>query len=263
MAGFVNPQSTEDQEPEPNSPELTAVVLTLNESDHISACLSTLSWADRLVVLDSGSTDNTASLARGSGAEVITSDFHDYAQQRNAALEEIDSEWIFFVDADERATPELAAEIAEVTTERPESGWYVPRHNYIFGALTLGGGWFPDYQLRLFRNGCVRYKKPVHEIAVVNGQVGYLNHPIIHYNYRDPAHFHEKQRAYIDYDAQELKRDGINPKVYTPLGQAVRHFWWRFFVLRGYRDGFHGLRLSGYLSYYEWKKYRQLRAITR
>ncbi|MFW5940249.1 MAG: glycosyltransferase family 2 protein [Chloroflexota bacterium] len=242
--------------------KLTAIILTLNEADHIGECVASLSWADRVLVFDSYSDDDTIERARAAGADVSQSRFQNYAQQRNAALDAVETDWVLFVDADERGTSELGREIRQVMAERPEAGWYVPRHNYIFGRLTLGAGWYPDYQLRLFRHGCVRYERPVHEVAVVDGQVGYLQSVLRHYNYRDEAHFHQKQRQYTEYDARILREQGIQPKFYTPLTQPLRHFWWRFVSLKGYRDGLHGLRLSLYMAYYEWLKYRKLASLS-
>jgi (heptosyl)LPS beta-1,4-glucosyltransferase len=239
--------------------KLTAVVLTLNEARHITECLHSLAWADGLVVVDSYSTDDTVALAEQAGATVYQSRFENYAQQRNAALAVIPpTDWVFFVDADERATPALAQEIRHKIASCPERGWFVPRHNYIFGKLTLGAGWFPDYQLRLFAHGRVHYERPVHETAVVDGQIGHLQNPLIHYNYDTPDQFHTKQKKYTAYDASILRQQGVHPKVYTPFTQPLRHFWWRFVTLRGYQDGLHGLRLSLYMAYYEWQKYRQV-----
>lgn len=239
---------------------IAAVVLTLNEEENIEACLASLEWADRRVVFDSFSTDRTVELARQGGAEVIQHPFENYAQQRNAALERVDAEWIFFVDADERATPELAKEVRAVTAgDREEVAWWVPRHNYIFGRLTLGAGWYPDYQLRLVRRGHARWERPVHEIAVVDGPTGYLQTPLIHYNYRDLSDFIARQRRYTDYDVRVLLDEGVRPRFYTPYTQAARHFWWRFVTLRGARDGLHGLRLSLLMAYFEAVKYRRLR----
>lgn len=242
-------------------PQLTAIILTLNESAHIAECIASLRWCDRVVVFDALSRDETVALALAAGADVRQSAFSNYAQQRNAALESVDTDWVLFVDADERATPELAAEVREVIATREESGWYVPRLNYIFGRLTQGAGWYPDYQLRLFRHGAVRYERPVHEIAVVDGSVGYLEHPLLHHNYRNPAQFHQKQRRYTQYDATLLRDQGVRPHFYTPWSQAVRQFWWRFVTLKGYRDRLHGLRLSLYMAYYEWLKYRHLASL--
>jgi glycosyltransferase involved in cell wall biosynthesis len=246
---------------------LTAVILTYNEATNIVACIDSLHWADEIIVFDSFSEDETVDLARQEGAAVGQAKFQNYAQQRNAALDFVSAAdantWVFFVDADERGTPELGKEIRHIIENRPEVGWFVPRHNYIFGRLTTGAGWYPDYQLRLLRHGRARYERPVHEIADVDGDIGYLQNPLVHFNYEDPAHFHAKQRKYNDYDAGILKQQGVKPKVYTPYSQAVRQFWWRFGTLKGYRDGAHGLRLSLYLAYYEWLKYRRLAALWR
>jgi (heptosyl)LPS beta-1,4-glucosyltransferase len=238
--------------------EITAVILTLNEAEHITACLESLAWADRRLVFDSYSQDETVVLAQAAGAEVSQSPFENYAQQRNAALDQLETDWVFFVDADERGTPQLAAEIRRVVVEKPEHGWYVPRHNYIFGKLTTGAGWYPDHQLRLFKLGYVRYERPVHEIAVVDGTIGYLENPLIHYNYRDAAHFHAKQRAYSSFDAKILWQEGVRPRPHNFVLQPLRHFWWRYVTLNGYRDGWHGLRLTLFMMYYEWVKYRKL-----
>lgn len=235
---------------------VTAVILTLNEEKHIVKCIESLLWVDQVLVFDSFSQDQTCELARQAGARIVQHEFENYAQQRNAALAEISTEWVFFVDADERSTPQLAAEIQEVMANRPEKGWAVPRHNFIFGKLTLGAGWFPDYQMRLFVTKAVHYEREVHELAVVDGEIGQLVQPLIHHNYRNPAHFHQKQRQYTLYDAKILQQKGIQPKIYTPFTQPLRHFWWRFITLKGYRDGLHGLRLSVLMGYYEWVKYR-------
>ena len=254
-----------DQPQSAKKQRLAAVILTYNEAANIVACIDSLRWADEIVVFDSCSEDETVDLARHEGAAIGQAPFQNYAQQRNAALDFVGaanrSGWVFFVDADERGTPELGEEIRQIIENRPEVGWFVPRHNYIFGRLTTGAGWYPDYQLRLLRHGRARYERPVHEVADVDGDIGYLRNPLLHFNYEDPAHFHAKQRKYNAYDAGILKQQGVKPKFYTPYSQAVRQFWWRFFTLRGYRNGLHGLRLSLYLTYYEWLKYRRLAAL--
>lgn len=252
--------------------ELIAIILTRDEASHIAACVAALDWADRVLVFDSCSDDDTVALAQAAGAEVAQRPFDNYAAQRNAALDTLaqgdaaaaaGERWVFFVDADERGTPALGEEIRRVIARRTESGWYVPRHNIIFGRLTMGAGWYPDYQLRLLRLGRARYVRPVHEIAEVDGAIGYLENPLIHYNYRDPAHFHAKQRAYVAHDAAILKAEGVRPKRRNYILQPLRQFRWRFISLKGYRDGLHGLRLSLYMSYYEWRKYRRLAGLWR
>src|SRR6185436_11398123 len=106
---------------------LTAVVLTYNEEKHLPDCLASLAWAPEVLVFDSFSTDHTLEISHAAGARVEQRTFDNYAGQRNAALEAIQTEWILFIDADERATPELAQAVGEVL-ERAEAGWWIPRH---------------------------------------------------------------------------------------------------------------------------------------
>ncbi len=239
--------------------ELIAVILTKNEQAHIVACIESVRWADAVVVFDSFSTDQTLSLAEGSGAQVIQHTFVNYSQQREAALRALDSqtEWLLFIDADERSSADQAAEIRAAIAQTTCNGFWIPRHNYIFGKLTRGAGWYPDHQLRLLRTKRARYDltRDVHELAIVEGEACYLNVPFVHYNYRDVAQFYAKQGRYTAYAAQELFKQGVRVKPQNYLLQPLRHFWWRCMTLKGYRDGWHGLRLSLIMAYYEWRKY--------
>jgi hypothetical protein len=239
---------------------IAAVVLTLNEQKHIAPCLETLTWADRRLVFDSFSTDNTVSIARAAGADVIQNTFVHYGQQRNAALDVAGADWVFFVDADERCTPELAVEVRSAAQSGQHDVWSVPRHNFLFGKLTLGAGWYPDFQARLFRVGVVRYDphRAVHELPLMQGEPGRLRHELVHHNYETVAQFHAKQRKYAEYDASILCKQGVRPKLRNFVLQPLREFNRRFFIWKGYRDGVHGLRLSALMAYYSLDMYRRL-----
>ena len=246
---------------------LAAIILTYNEAEHIQACVESVCFADSVLVFDSYSTDETVELAQNTGAEVIQNTFHNYAQQRNDALTAVTERagWVLFVDADERVTPELATEIRGAM-ERPDyAGWAIPRHNYIFGKLTLGAGWYPDYQTRLLRVGAARYDptRQVHEVVQLDGAEGKLENPLVHYNYTDMAQFVAKQHKYTTYEAQVMYEQGIRPKPQNYILQPLRHFRYRFFTLNGYQIGLHGLRLSLLMSWYELKKYLVLRRLWR
>lgn len=245
-------------------PELTGIILTHNEAHNIQECIETLAWADAVLVFDSLSTDDTVALAQEAGARVEQHAFENYGAQRDAALAAATTDWVFFVDADERVPSELAAEIRERITG-PERGWWVPRDNYIFGRLTRGAGWYPDYQLRVLHRASAHYDpaRPVHELVILDGEAGYLDHALIHYNYDNVAQFHAKQRAYTAFEARRRYDEGLLPKLWTPISGALRHLWWRFITERGYRDGLHGLRLSLFMAYYEfqtWRAVARLRA---
>lgn len=246
---------------------LAGVILTRNESAQIEACIASLTFADFVLVFDSFSNDDTVALAQNAGAEVIQHAFKDYARQRNAALNAVTgrADWVLFVDADERVTPELATEVQAVIQKPDYAGWRIPRHNYIFGKLTLGAGWYPDYQTRLLRVGAARYdpERQVHELVLLDGPEGTLTQPFIHYNYQDTAQFTAKQQRYTAYDARILYEAGIRPKPQNYFLQPWRQFWWRFVTLKGYRDGLHGLRLSLLMAWYELRKYVLLRELWR
>ena len=246
---------------------LTGIVLTRNESAHITACLESLRFCDDLLVFDSFSDDNTVVLAEAAGARVIQRVFDNYTLQRNAALDAVrdQADWVLFVDADERITPESAQEIRSVLDRAGYAGWRMPRQNYIFGKLTTGAGWSPDYQTRLLRIGQARYdpSRLVHETVLLDGELGTLEKPLVHYNYRDIAQFVHKQRQYTAYEAQAMFDSGVRPKPWNYLLQPLRHFRWRFLTLKGYRDGLHGLRLSLLMAWYEFQKYLILRLLWR
>lgn len=250
------------------TPQLAGVILARNEAAHIQDCIKSLRWTDQIVVFESGnSTDNTIALAQAAGATVIQHPFENYAQQRNAALSQVEAEWVLFVDADERIPEALAAEIRQVLNAPQHFGYWIPRHNYIFGKLTRYTGWYPDYQMRLLKRDSAHYDpdRKVHEVVLLKdgAEAGYLETPLLHYNYQNLRHFLEKQRKYARYDAQIWYEQGIRPKPRNFILQPLRQFKWRFWTLRGYKDGLHGFRLSTLMAWNEFDKYWQLRKLWR
>lgn len=245
----------------PTAHLVSAVVLTLNEERHLPDCLASLRWADEVVVFDSFSADRTEQIAREHGARFIQHSFANYAAQRNAALDSVDAGWVLFVDADERIPPPLADEVREVIQRPGPVGWWVPRHNYIFGRLTLHAGWFPDYQMRLLKRDCARYDpdRHVHELAKLDGAEGFLQNPLIHLNYETVPEFVRKQHAYTRYDAGILYAEGKRARPRNFVLQPLRQFYWRYVTLAGWRDGLHGLRLSLLMAYFQFVLYRYLR----
>jgi glycosyltransferase involved in cell wall biosynthesis len=245
---------------------LAGVILTKNEAHHIEDCIASLRWCDRVILSDSYSDDGTVEIARSAGAEVIQRAFDNFAAQRDAALRAVNAEWIFFVDADERATPDLAAEIRSAVDDESKAGWWVPRHNVIVGRVMRHGGYYPDYQLRLLRRGRARYDpaRPVHEVVILDGEEGFLQNPLTHYNYYSWAQVHEKQRRYARLEAQRLADEGVQPRPHKFVTQPLREFYRRVATLQGYKDGLHGLRLHALLAYYYgFLPYVHLRALRR
>jgi N-acetylglucosaminyl-diphospho-decaprenol L-rhamnosyltransferase len=235
---------------------LAIIVLTLNEERHLPECLaSAAGLAERTLIVDSGSKDETVTIARQIGVDIVFNEFRGYASQRNSALEMVSQEWVLFLDADERLTPELRRELTETIQHAPDdvSGFWIPRRNIMFGHELRGGGWNPDYQLRLLRRAKAQYapQREVHEIVQVDGQIGTLNHAMLHLNYDSFVEFRAKQEVYSRVRARELAEEGIRPRKRSYVGRPAREFWRRFVTLSGYRDGLTGARLALAMARYE------------
>jgi glycosyltransferase involved in cell wall biosynthesis len=215
---------------------------------------------------DSFSDDSTVQIAKDLGAQVFQHKFVNFAVARNKALSDaraLETEWILFVDADERVTPELAEEIRQAIKKNDMAGWWMPRYNVMWGHVMRGGGWYPDYQLRLMQVRAAHYdpERQVHEIVVLTGQAGYLKEHLIHYNYDSLLQFKFKQDRYIDYEARILKEKGIRAKPWTYLTMPVREFHRRYLSLKGYKDGWVGLQVCSLMSWYMFLTYLRLRKL--
>ncbi|MBI2305293.1 MAG: glycosyltransferase family 2 protein [Chloroflexi bacterium] len=245
-------------------PDISAIVITKNEARHIGACLAGLAWADEILVLDSFSTDATVDIARRFTPHVHQRPFQGFPRTRNAALDLAQGDWAFFLDADERTTPELAEEIRNRVRESASlSGYWVPRRNYILGRWMKHAGWSPDYQMRLFRRDRGRYDeaRDPHEVVVLKGETGYLQNPIIHYNYEFVGQLFAKQNLYSTLQAHTLHAAGLRPRPRDFFARPLREFTRRYIEEQGYREGFHGLFLSLLLAGYELVTYAKLARI--
>lgn len=245
---------------------IVAAILTKNEARHVSDCIKSVQWADAVLLEDSFSTDGTVEIARELGAHIFQNEFVNFAVARNTALANaraLGAEWLFFIDADERVTPELAAEIRRVAAADEQPGWWVPRFNVMWGHTMKGGGWYPDHQLRLMKISAASYdpEREVHEIVMLDGEAGYLQEHLIHYNYDNLAQFKRKQNRYIDFEAKILKDKGIRAKPWTYLSMPLREFKRRYFSLGGYKDGWVGLQVCGLMSWYMFLTYIRLRRL--
>jgi (heptosyl)LPS beta-1,4-glucosyltransferase len=245
---------------------LTAAIIARDEGAHIGACLETLSFADeRLVLVDAATVDATAEIARAHGARVESRPFDNFAAQRDAALALCQSDWVLFVDADERVRPALRDEIrSTIVAPGDRLGFWIPRDNVLLGRVIRHAGWAPDFQLRLLRRGSVRYdpQRPVHEEPLVDGPVGHISAPFLHLNYRTLGEFVRKQERYCRLDAQRWLLMYGRPRLRALVGQPLREFVRRYIVLRGYREGWRGLVLCVLLAFYAGKTVWLARGLT-
>jgi len=224
---------------------LSVVIIAQNEASNIRRCLESVRWADEIIVVDSGSTDDTPRICQEFGCEVIHRAWQGYADQKNFALEHATGDWVLSLDADEEVTPELADEIKEAVRNARADAYSMPRRNNFLGRWMRHGGWYPDRQVRLFRRGIGKFKPvPLHENIILPecARLGLLSAELRHYTYPRAADFIKKADVYASIEAQTLVREGrtsrspICPLVFAiPLKFAEVYIW-----KGGWRDGLHG-----------------------
>jgi glycosyltransferase involved in cell wall biosynthesis len=191
---------------------VSVVLATFNEEKNLSECLDSVrDLADEIIIVDGGSIDKTVEVAKKFGAKVKVTDnpqiFHINKQK---AIDMATKDWVFQLDADERVTPELADEIESriMNNESRFSGFWIPRKNWFLGRFLLKGGQYPDYTLRLYKRGKAWLpQKTVHEQAVVDGEVGYIDNALLHYPYKSFYDYIIKWDRYTDLIESELKRE--------------------------------------------------------
>lgn len=231
-----------------------AIVLTKNESKNIGACLDALTFADEKIVVDAGSDDNTKELAMRSGVQFYTYPFSDFASQRNYAMSLTASDWILFIDADERVTAELAEEIKSAT-KLPLAAYAIPRHNYFFGKRLRNSGSKDDAPVRLFPRGSGVWKQPVHEFYETTLPVKKMNSHLIHHTTRDLQHYMEKLNRYVPLEVETMLTQGRRIGWFDLVLRPPAKFLYLYFICCGILDGWVGLQYAALSSYYDFKKY--------
>ena len=226
-------------------PGLSVIIITKNEAHNIRACLESAKWADEIIVVDSGSTDDTAAISREYTPHVYLHEWPGFGMQKNRALSYASKDWVFSIDADERVTPELRSEIESAMRDTRVQGFEIPRLSSFCGRYIQHSGWYPDYVTRLFQRHAGQFSNDlVHERVIINGKMGRLKHSLLHESFRDLDQLLAKMNHYSSAGAEMLKHKGRE----ATLTQAILHGLWAFFrtyVLRaGFLDGSEGLMLA-------------------
>lgn len=238
---------------------LSVIIITRNEEQNIAACLESVSFAAERIVLDDGSTDQTRDIAAAKGAKVHSGGpWSGFGAQKNRALQLASSDWILSLDADERVTPELGAEI-RAAIERSESDCFaIPRKSWFCGRFMRHSGWYPDYVTRLFRRGSARFSDDfVHERLMTEGNVAKLKEPLLHYSYRDFSDVLEKMQKYSTYGGSVLSAEGKKSSFTTALFRGAWAFFRTYILRLGFLDGKWGMALAVYNAetvYYKYLK---------
>jgi glycosyltransferase involved in cell wall biosynthesis len=224
---------------------LSVIVITKNESATIQRCLDSVSWADEIIVLDSGSSDDTVAICQRYTDKVFVTDWPGFGPQKQRALSLATGDWVLSLDADEWLSPELTIEIQRAITNENIHGYLLPRLSSYCGKQIKHGGWWPDYVLRLFQRsqGCFS-EDLVHERIIVTGKIEKLNQPISHEAFIDLEEVLHKINSYSSLNAEKLYLSGKQ----TTLAQAIVKGLWSFFrtycLKAAFLDGREGLMLS-------------------
>jgi len=228
------------------SPDVTAVIAAHDESANIEACIASVEWAREVIVVENDSSDDTVDRARSAGAVVISPKFTTIGAARNNAIERARTPWILVIDADERCTPELAAEIKEVVSNAGDrSAFRVPRRNYFLGKEIRYGGWGSDKPVRLFRRELRYNANLVHEhIDVTKGTVGAVNNSLLHYTYISLEQHFEKFDRYSRWWAEQNFAKGRRGSAAAVFFKPPARFVSMYVLKGGFRDGARGLVLA-------------------
>jgi glycosyltransferase involved in cell wall biosynthesis len=286
---------------------VSVLVPVKNEEKNIVTCLRHVAWATELIVVDSQSTDKTIPLSQAMGADVYQFEYsrEGWPKKKNWALDQLPwrNEWVLILDADEYMTPELAEEIRQVVTGtyKPADpklagcgdGYWLNRRFMFMGRWIKGCGYYPSYNVRLFKHRLGRYERignlgqtgsgdnEVHEHVVLStGEAGYLRHEFLHYAYPDLSAWIEKHNRYTTWEAHAMEARDEGAVRASPFGGPIARRRWmkryarrlpfrpmlRFFfsylAQRGFLDGYPGLVMCRLLSWYEFvsiAKYREMK----
>jgi glycosyltransferase involved in cell wall biosynthesis len=242
-----------------NPHSLTVVIVAKNEETNIAECVASASFAEAVLVLDSGSSDATASRAAAAGARVVQTDWPGYGSQVARGFGMTNTAWVMSLDADERITPRLREEILASVRAAKFDGFRIPRISEFCGKVILHSGWRPDRTLRLGRREKSGFTDHfLHAHMTVHGSVGELQADLIHYSYPNIGNVLEKLDRYSTGAARDMKTRGKTGSVGKAVVHGVFAFLRSYVLRRGFLDGSRGLMLAIYNAEYAYYKYIKL-----
>lgn len=242
---------------------VSVLIPTHNEESNLPDCLAGVTWADEIFVVDDDSDDKTVELAEAAGARVVQHEYKSNAAQKNWAIPQCSHEWVLIVEADERCTPELRAEVEAILSGEPKhDAWWVYRQNFVWGQEIRHGGWNRDKAIRLIHRDKCRYKDrqvaPEIDLDKLDKPAGWLCARMPHYSYRTFDQFYPKFQRYTSWTAIELQKQGIRARWYHLVLNPVLDFLRRYVIQLGMLDGRIGLILAGQTACYVFVKYAKL-----
>jgi glycosyltransferase involved in cell wall biosynthesis len=240
--------------------KISVTIITRNEEDRIGQALESVAWADEIVVVDAESTDRTVEIARQYTDRVIVNPWPGYAAQKNFADSQASHEWVLSIDADERASPDLRRSIEQLKHEGPRhDGYRIARRAWYLGRWINHSGWYPDYQLRLYRRDRAQWQGDyVHESVRVEGSVGTLSGDLWHFTRRSLTEHHQVLGQYTSLAAEQDFARGKTVGLLDLLLRPPLTFLRSYIFKQGFRDGIAGLVIASFAAYYVFLKLAKL-----
>jgi glycosyltransferase involved in cell wall biosynthesis len=245
--------------------KISATIITFNEEANIRAACESVAWADEIIVVDSESTDQTCEIAEGCGARVIKREWPGFAAQKQFAVDQAAHDWVFSLDADERVSDELKASLEvlhQMPHGQPVDCYRIARRSYYQGRWIKGGGWYPDWQLRLFRKSKGHWNpRLIHESVKMDAgaRIGLLGGDILHYSVRDSAHHHRMiGERYAPLAAEQMLAEGRRTSAIKIAVAAPSAFIRSFILKGGFLDGIAGLSIASFAAHHAFLKHVML-----
>ncbi|MDA3885286.1 MAG: glycosyltransferase family 2 protein [Candidatus Delongbacteria bacterium] len=240
--------------------KLSVAIITKNEENNIARCLNSVSWADEIVVVDSGSTDKTVDICEKHSCKIITTDWLGFAKTKQFAVDNCSNDWVLVLDADEEITEPLKIKIELILQNPKFSGYRIKRSSFYLGKLIKHCGWDKDYTLRLFDKNKGKFnEKLVHEsIIIKNGKIGIIEEVMLHYTYPTVDLHYAKMEMYSELGAKTLFNKGRRSGISNAVIRGALKFIKMYIVKLGFLDGKTGFILSINSSYGVYLKYLKL-----
>lgn len=242
--------------------KLSAVLITRDEEERLGDCLKSVAFCDEIVVVDSGSRDRTVQIAESFGAKIFHRAFDDFASQKNDAMSRARGEWIFLIDADERASEELARQVRSAVQNPSADGYRVHRINNLFGRWMRHGDNRDDYPLRVVRRGRAVYEGIVHESVRLQGSESVLKGVLMHHSTPTVRAYMKKLDVYTTLEARRLKERGFRAGTSQMLLRPAAVFFRGWLFRLGFLDGREGFMYSALSAYYEFIRLAKAREVS-
>ncbi len=242
-------------------PRVSAIVVCFNEQDRIAECLESVRWCDEIVVVDSFSTDRTPEICRSYTERFYQREWAGYREQKAYAHSLAAGDWVLLVDADERVTAELQQEMLDSLALYGDwfTAYAVPRLVYYLGRWWWRGGWYPDYDIRLFRRERATWggSEP-HEKIIVDGKTRRLKNHLQHFSYRNIDDHMQRINRFTSISSSELRKNGVRWRLSDALLRPAVRFFRCYFLKRGFMEGFAGFYVALTAAVYVFLKYAKL-----